>query len=164
MLPNKTYKKSVHNFIDKISENENEDAISHIVCEDFEKIAVSDGAGGAGIYCKSWAEHLVSNQPDNPFVDKANADEWFLKNSESFYIENIEAINKKDSFVLEKFIKEGSYATLVFVWWNKQTNILHYSGVGDTTLFIFRKNINDYKPILITPIDEQNVNRQQKVY
>jgi hypothetical protein len=156
MLPNNTFKQSIHNFIDKISENENEDAMNYIVSKDFDKIAVSDGAGGAGIYCKSWAEHLVKNQPDNPFVDEVTANEWFLKNSESFYKENIETINKMDSFIIEKFIKEGSYATLVFVWWNKLTNILHYSGVGDTTLFVFRKNITDYKPILITPIDVQN--------
>lgn len=156
MLPNNTFIQSIYNFIDKISENENEDAMNYIVCEDFDKIAVSDGAGGAGIYCKSWAEHLVKNQPNNPFVDEVTASEWFLKNSESFYKENIETINKMDSFILEKFIKEGSYATLVFVWWNKLTNILYYSGVGDTTLFVFRKNNTEYKPILITPIDEQN--------
>ena len=28
-----------------------------------------------------------------------------------------------DPFILEKFIKEGSYATLFMAWWDKQTNI-----------------------------------------
>lgn len=156
MLPNNTYKHSIHNFIDKISENENEDAMEYIVSNDFDKIAVSDGAGGAGIYCKNWAEHLVKNQPEQPFTNKEIANEWFLKNSESFYKENIESINKMDPFILEKFIKEGSYATLLFVWWNKLTNNIQYSGVGDTTLFVFRKNKTEYEPILITPIEEQN--------
>ena len=156
MLPNNTYKHSIHNFIDKDSIDENEDAIAYDEYPLFDKIAVSDGAGGAGIYCKAWANHLVKNQRDKPFDSKINAEEWFLSISESFYKENIEAINKMDPFILEKFIKEGSYATLFFAWWDKQTNILHYSGVGDTTVIVFRKGKEIYNPILITPINEQN--------
>lgn len=156
MLQNKTYIQSIHNFIDKDSIDENEDAIAYDEYSLFDKIAVSDGAGGAGIYCKAWANHLVKNQVDKPFDSKINAEEWFLSISESFYKENIEAINKMDPFILEKFIKEGSYATLFFAWWDKQTNILHYTGVGDTTVIIFRKEKEIYNPILITPINEQN--------
>lgn len=155
MLKNKIYFQSIHNFIDKDSIDENEDAIAYIEDPLFDKIAVSDGAGGAGIYCKAWANHLVKNQPDKPFDSKKSADEWFLSNSESFYNENIESINKMDPFILEKFIKEGSYATLFFAWWNKETNVLNYSGVGDTTLFVFSENANEFTPVLITPINEQ---------
>lgn len=155
MLPNKTYKQSVHNFIDKISENENEDAVNYIVDSHFERIAVSDGAGGAGIFCKSWAEYLVKNQPEVPFSNINETKKWFLKLSESFYKRNIESINKMDPFILEKFVKEGSYATLLFAWWNNQTNILNYTGIGDTTLFVFSENANEFTPVLITPINEQ---------
>ena len=156
MLPNNTYIQSIHNFIDKDSIDENEDAFAYVEDHFFDKIAVSDGAGGAGIYCKAWANHLVQNQRNKPFDSKINAEEWFLSISESFYKENIEAINKMDPFILEKFIKEGSYATLFFAWWNKEKNVLHYVGIGDTTLFVFRKDKIKYKPILITPINEQN--------
>lgn len=156
MLKNKVYFQSIHNFIDKDSKDENEDAIAYIKDPLFDKIAVSDGAGGAGIYCKAWANHLVQNQPDKPFDSKTNAEEWFLSISESFYKENIESINKMDPFILEKFIKEGSYATLFFAWWNKETNVFHYVGIGDTTLFVFSKENEIFKTILITPINEQN--------
>jgi hypothetical protein len=155
MLPNNTFLKSIHNFIDKDSIDENEDAIAYIAKPFFDKIAVSDGAGGAGIYCKDWANHLVKNQPDRPFDSKIIANEWFLSISESFYKENIGLINKMDPFILEKFIKEGSYATLFFAWLNKETNDLNYIGIGDTTLLVFRKNKEIYNPILITPINEQ---------
>ncbi len=146
---------SLYNFIDKSSEIENEDAVNYFEDTRGHRIAVSDGAGGAGIFCKSWAEHLVKNQPDSPFSNKEIIKEWFINISKSFYNENIESINNLDSFILEKFIKEGSYATLFFTWWNNHTNILHYSGIGDTTLFIFRKCEVDYNPILITPINQQ---------
>jgi hypothetical protein len=155
MQQNKPYI-SLYNFIDKSSELENEDAVNYIENQKGFKIAVSDGAGGAGIYCKSWAEYLVKSQPNIPFSCKEKADEWFMKNCESFYNENIGSINKEDPFILEKFIKEGSYATLLYAWWNIETNILNYTGIGDTTFFVFRKNNGDYNPILITPINEQN--------
>lgn len=156
MLPNNTYLQSIHNFIDKDSIDENEDAIAYVEERLFDKIAVSDGAGGAGIYCKTWANYLVKNQPDMAFESKIKADEWFLSLSESFYNENIESINKLDPFILEKFINEGSYATLFFAWWNNETNILKYIGIGDTTLFVFRKVREIYHPILISPINDQN--------
>jgi hypothetical protein len=156
MLPNNTYIQSIHNFIDKDSIDENEDDIAYLQNPLFDIIAVSDGAGGAGIYCKLWAIYLVNNQLDKPFNSKKNAEEWFLSISESFYKENIESISKMDPFILEKFIKEGSYATLFFAWWNKETNVLHFTGIGDTTLFVFRKEKEIYNPILLTPINEQN--------
>lgn len=156
MLPNNTYLQSIHNFIDKDSIDENEDAIAYVEEPLFDKIALSDGAGGAGIYCKTWANYLVKNQPDIAIESKIKADEWFLSLSESFYNENIESINKLDPFILEKFINEGSYATLFFAWLNKETNVLKYIGVGDTTLFVFRKVRETYNPILISPINNQN--------
>jgi hypothetical protein len=156
MLPNNTYKQSIHNFIDKDSIDENEDALEYIVDQIYDRIAMSDGAGGAGIYCKAWANHLVNNQPIIPFDSKTSTNEWFLNNCKSFFKENIKLVNKMDSFILEKFIKEGSYATLFFAWWNKQTNVLHYVGIGDTTLFVFSKENEIYNTILITPINKQN--------
>lgn len=156
MLPNNTYLQTIHNFIDKDSIDENEDALAYVKNHLFEKIAISDGAGGAGIYCKTWANYLVKNQPDNAFESKIKANEWFLSLSESFYNENIESINKLDPFILEKFINEGSYATLFFAWLNYETNILKYIGIGDTTLFVFRKANEIYNPILISPINDQN--------
>ena len=40
----------------------NEDAV--IATE--KMIAVSDGAGGGGVYAERWSSYLVNNLPDNP--------------------------------------------------------------------------------------------------
>lgn len=155
MQPNK-YHFSIYNFIDKVSEQENEDAVLYQENKNGFKLAISDGAGGAGIYCKAWADFLVNCQPEIPFENESVIQDWFLKISKKFYETNIDLINKSDPFIIEKFINEGSYATLFYVWWNSRTKILTYSGIGDTTMFVFRKKENDYTPILITPINKQN--------
>lgn len=143
-----------YNFIDKVDETENEDAVNTFESEKEFRIAISDGAGAAGIYCRDWAHFLVAQQPEKPFSkDESNA--WFLGISEEFYLQKYKTINKSDSFILEKFNTEGSYATVLYVWFNKTNNQLSYSGIGDTTLFIFRSTQGNYEPILITPINEQ---------
>jgi hypothetical protein len=155
MQQNKTLKFTYFNFIEKISEDENEDAMNDVESEINFKIAISDGAGAAGIYCKDWANFLVENQPVIPFKSKDNTLEWFLRISKQFYDNNYTKIDKKDPFILEKFNAEGSYATLFYLWFDKKSKKLNYSGIGDTTLFVF-KNINkEYVPVLITPINEQ---------
>lgn len=155
MQQNKTLKFTHFNFIEKISEDENEDAMNDVESEINFKIAISDGAGAAGIYCKDWANFLVENQPEIPFKSKDNTLEWFLRISKQFYDNNYTKIDKKDPFILEKFNAEGSYATLFYLWFDKKSKKLNYSGIGDTTLFVF-KNINkEYVPVLITPINEQ---------
>lgn len=155
MQQNKTLIFTHYNFIDKINEEENEDATNELESESDFRIAISDGAGAAGIYCKDWANFLVENQPENPFQSKDNSMEWFLRISKQFYNINYNKIDKKDPFILEKFITEGSYATLFYLWFDKRLKKLNYSGVGDSTLFVFKRINNDYEPVLITPINEQ---------
>lgn len=143
------------NFIDKLAEAENEDAVELIETRSQLRMALSDGAGAAGIFCKNWAEYLVKHQPEFPFLLEEVYKSWFLKISKDFYTITHENLDKNDPFILEKFITEGSYATLLYVWHDKIKNQLSYTGIGDTALFIFRSFENMYKPILITPIDEQ---------
>lgn len=155
MQQNKTLKFTHFNFIDKINEDENEDAMCDVESEINFKIAISDGAGAAGIYCKDWANFLVENQPEIPFKSKDNTVEWFLRISKQFYDNNYNKIDKKDPFILEKFNSEGSYATLLYLWFDKKLKKLNYSGIGDTTLFVFKSINKEYVPVLITPINEQ---------
>ena len=35
-------------------------------------IAVSDGAGGGGVFAERWSQYLVSNLPDKPITDYIN--------------------------------------------------------------------------------------------
>jgi hypothetical protein len=147
---------SVFDFFSKKNETENEDAIA--IKEVFEKnlFAMSDGAGGAGIYCKEWANHIVNNQPELPFLSNDEANKWFQKISKSFYEFIKPKVNYDNIFIGERFDSEGSYATLLYVWVSKTEKKYFLSGIGDTTLFHFKK-INDANSIsLIEPISKQS--------
>ncbi|WP_447767908.1 protein phosphatase 2C domain-containing protein [Sphingobacterium faecium] len=128
------FKGSLYNFIDKV-EDENEDSIAFVEGDLVDTIALSDGAGGAGIFCKDWAEKLVRSQPNSCCgISK----DWFLDISKSFY-QKIVASLPNDIFVRERFLNKGSYATLLYLWVDKEAKKLFYFGVGDTYLFLFRK-------------------------
>lgn len=145
------------NFIEFTSNNpvdktfdENEDALR--VDSDGNKkklIAISDGAGGVGIYCKQWAEFIVEKAPESP---DHNLNSWFLEISKEFYLKYYN-IDFGDIETKEKFISGGSYATLLFLWIDYDNKFLNYVAVGDSALFIFRKVENGtYVPSLIYPI------------
>ena len=50
----------------------NEDAVKATI--DF--IAVSDGAGGGGIYADKWSAYLVDNLPTQPILTFSELDAW----------------------------------------------------------------------------------------
>lgn len=146
----------LYNYSEKFSESENEDAIAIQENDDFQLIAISDGAGGVGIFCKEWANHLVINQPPYPVPDLSAGKEWFLKLSKSFYESQIKLLNLNDPFVREKFHEEGSYATMLYCWFSVKEKQLFYSGIGDTILFYFQKINGQYCVKLIFPTDNLN--------
>ena len=68
--------------IGKIGENlVNEDAA--IAKESL--IAVSDGAGGGGVFADLWSEYLVEHLPDDPIADFPAFDKWIDGIWELFY-------------------------------------------------------------------------------
>mgnify|MGYP002673075632 FL=1 len=71
----------------------NEDAVRSEEC----LIAVSDGAGGGGLFADRWSRYLLDKLPTSPLCSADEADAW---------LENI----------WEAFYDEGSFATLVAVW------------------------------------------------
>ncbi|NQX38836.1 Serine/threonine protein phosphatase PrpC [Pedobacter steynii] len=157
MSPINAFRFSCSDPFDKENESENEDAIFYCgASPDFLKAAISDGAGGAGIFCGDWARHLVNNQPDKPFLSKDKAEEWFLGVSKNFYDSKVTQLDASDAFIVEKFHNDGSYATLVLIWWDTLRAELYYWGHGDSTLFLFEKNGDRSIPKLIFPIGEQS--------
>jgi hypothetical protein len=139
------------NPIDKTFE-ENEDALRVEQYDNSKKlIAISDGAGGVGIYCKQWAEFIVANAPEIADINLAS---WFLSASKEFYLKYCD-VDFGDVETKEKFISGGSYATLLFLWIDYDKKLLNYVAVGDSSLFIFRKVENGtYLPSLIYPIND----------
>ncbi len=146
---------SSYDFSSKISQDENEDAIRISENSNFNLFAMSDGAGGAGIYCKEWANHIVNNQPEFPIVSNDEANKWFQKISKSFYEFIKPTVNYDNIFIGERFDKEGSYATLLYVWVSKTEKKYFISGIGDTTLFYFKKTNDNYSICLIESISKQ---------
>jgi hypothetical protein len=147
---------TIFDFYSKLSEDENEDALRIFENSNFNLFAMSDGAGGAGIYCKEWANYIVENQPEFPILSNEEANIWFQKISKSFYEFIKPIVNYDNIFIGERFDSEGSYATLLYVWVSKTEKKYFLSGIGDTTLFHFKKTNDDYSISLIEPISKQS--------
>ncbi|MGG7035755.1 MAG: PP2C family serine/threonine-protein phosphatase, partial [Flavobacterium sp.] len=153
MLLNKIIEFTYHNPIDKIAE-ENEDALEIKTDNSLQlkQIAISDGAGGAGIYCKEWANFIVKNAPSLEEA-KVNINNWLVETSKEFYFEYKDQVSE-DSLTREKFLSIGSYATFLFLWIDLKNKTLFYTGVGDSSVFVLRKTEERYVPVLIFPLDK----------
>ena len=109
----------------------NEDAVKATI--DF--IAVSDGAGGGGIYADKWSAYLVDNLPTQPILTFAELDAWVESIWEPFY-NDCEAMAKAaGGMVLNKFYDEGSFATLAAIWYS--SNVCHWIAYGDSVAFCY---------------------------
>ena len=109
----------------------NEDAVKATI--DF--IAVSDGAGGGGIYADKWSAYLVDNLPTQPILTFAELDAWVESIWEPFY-NDCEAMAKAaGGMVLNKFYDEGSFATLAAIWYS--SNVCHWMAYGDSVAFCY---------------------------
>ena len=97
-----------------------------------EWIAVSDGAGGGGVFADRWSEHLVNHIPDTPITDYSSFDEWIDGIWEPFYDEYEEIAKKEGGMLLNRFYDEGSFATLVVVWNGGQ-----WMSYGDSVAFCY---------------------------
>lgn len=101
-------------------------------------IAVSDGAGGGGVFAERWSQYLVNHLPDKPITSYVTFDKWIDGIWESFYNECEEEAKKIGGLFLNKFYDEGSFATLVAVW--KNGNWISY---GDSVAFCYNKKTGE---------------------
>lgn len=109
----------------------NEDSI----IADSTRIAVSDGAGGGGLFADRWSAYLLNKLPPNPIHSFEVLDEWVESIWESFYSQ-YEAIAKSLGAVeLNKFYDEGSLATLAVLWLNG--NGVEWMSYGDSAVFCY---------------------------
>ena len=98
-------------------------------------IAVSDGAGGCGLFANEWSEYLVKHLPkDKPIVSFKELDEWVDGIWEPFYNEHEERAKEGDGILLNKYYNEGSCATIAAAWitGDKQCKWMAY---GDSVVF-----------------------------
>ena len=95
-------------------------------------IAVSDGAGGGGVFADRWSKYLVEHLPDTPIVDYTTFDGWIDSIWEAFYNACETEAKKEGGMLLNKFYDEGSFATLVAVWNNGE-----WISYGDSVAFCY---------------------------
>ena len=108
----------------------NEDA----AMSDGNKIAISDGAGGGGLFAERWSRYLLDHLPDAPIFSAEDLDCWLESIWEPFYNVCEEDAKMLGGMPLEKFYSEGSFATLVAVWKTAE-NECKWISYGDSVAF-----------------------------
>jgi hypothetical protein len=123
---------------DKVLWRQNEDRLRLARTPDGVLAAVSDGAGGAGLFCGPWAETLVNRLPKTPIAGMKALNQWmdgFCLGFRSEYA----ALSKSTPARHSKFIREGSFATLVAGWlaYRQRRVTLRWLGYGDSQIMVF---------------------------
>ncbi len=108
----------------------NEDAV--MIGNNF--IAVSDGAGGGGLFAERWSRYLLDHLPHQPIGGADALDGWIGEIWEQFYNDCEKEAKLLGSMSLEKFYDEGSFATLVAAW-QMDTNTCEWISFGDSVVF-----------------------------
>ena len=109
-------------------------------------IAVSDGAGGCGLFADEWSQYLIEQLPKNkPITSFTELDEWVNGIWESFYNEHEEKAKQGDGILLNKFYNEGSCATIA-VAWKINEKVAKWMAYGDSVVFhySFQTGILEY--------------------
>lgn len=102
-------------------------------------IAVSDGAGGCGLYADEWARYLIENiSKEAPLCSFVELDKWVDGIWEHFYNTHEEHAKEGDSMLLNKFYKEGSCATIAAAW-KTETNECQWAAYGDSVVFHYNR-------------------------
>lgn len=115
----------------KINESQiNEDAVR--VGEKL--IAVSDGAGGGGVFADLWSKYLVNHLPDTSLNTFDKLDTWLSQIWETFYDECEIKAKQEGGMLLDKFYEEGSFATLSAIWMVSNRKC-HWIAYGDSVAF-----------------------------
>lgn len=106
-------------------------------------IAISDGAGGCGVFASDWSKYLVEQislrSNDTPIVRFEQLDDWVGEIWETFYNEHEKKAKEYDGIFQTKFYQEGSYATLAVVW-KTGMDVCHYITYGDSVVFHYSKS------------------------
>lgn len=108
----------------------NEDSV---ICKS-NLIAVSDGAGGGGLFAERWSRYLLDHLSDAPFADADALDQWIESIWEPYYTQCEEDAKLLGGLSLDKFYDEGSFATLIAVW-KLSDNECRWISFGDSVAF-----------------------------
>lgn len=99
-------------------------------------VAVSDGAGGGGVYADRWSRYLVNHLPADPIATAEELDAWIDGIWETFYQMYEEKARRQGGLLLDKFYQEGAFATLTAVW-RKSPAACEWMSYGDSVAFCY---------------------------
>ena len=99
-------------------------------------IAISDGAGGGGLFAERWSKYLLDNLPEEPIESVNNLDLWVGSIWEPFYAQCEADAKRMDGMSLRKFYEEGSFATLAVAWID--CGIARWITYGDSVVFHYK--------------------------
>lgn len=97
-------------------------------------IAVSDGAGGGGLFADRWSRYLVQHLPKTPITTAEHLDEWIGAIWETYYNKSEISAKKLGGLALDKFYDEGSFATLAAAWIS-DFDYCYWMTYGDSVVF-----------------------------
>lgn len=116
-----------------------------------EVIAVSDGAGGGGVFADLWSKYLVEHLPEKPIKNYKAFDKWIDGIWEPFYNDCEEKAKAEGGMFLNKFYDEGSFATLVAIWKNGQ-----WVSYGDSVAFCYNRKTKELQHSFTRLVDFNN--------
>ena len=119
------------------------------------RIAVSDGAGGGGVYADEWAQYLLKNLPKEPITSFRQLDGWIDSIWETFYKEYEQVAKGAGSVVLNKFYEEGSFATLAAAWVTDE-GLWKWMTYGDSVVFHYSRQTGELRHSPIHLVDFNN--------
>ena len=99
--------------IPKIEEGTvNEDAVNVLG----NLVALSDGAGGGGVFADLWSKYLVGQITAEPISDFRSFDQWISDIWEAFYNECETKAKHEGGMLLNKFYDEGQRMEIVLLF------------------------------------------------
>lgn len=128
----KVWNKSTTKFEYEINEDS---AISNIKNK---YVAVSDGAGGGGVYADRWSKYLCEKLPHDAIDNFKELDSWIDSIWEQFYNQHEEMAKQEGGLFLQKFYEEGAFATLAAVW-IVNNDYAKWVTYGDSVVFVYNK-------------------------
>ena len=114
------------------------------VCEDASisvpgMAAVSDGAGGGGLFADEWARYLLKHlDTTKPITTFEQLDVWIDGFWETFYDTYLEKARQADVMLYDKFLDEGAFATLATVWKRDEQSV-SWMTYGDSVVFCYHQ-------------------------
>ena len=113
-----------------------------VICLFPRRAALSDGAGGTGVYAHLWAQQLAHTLPEHPFTD--NEALWqYVQRQEAPFLQKVEPLAATHAPTNYKLWIEGSSATLAALWWRPLSGrmVAEWVSYGDSAVMIYEPRL-----------------------